>query len=719
MSQLVAPAITDELIHTLQAGSAQMTEGKATALAIELYGRGKYGQAIKVCQQIIQHRDGNADAHNILGVSLAALGRPKAAVAALQRAIELAPKAANYYSNLGEILRANGDLAGAAVHLSRALELDPSNAQALNNRGIVHYERKEYEAAVESYRKAVELDPAMAEAWNNLGNSLRLVADQAGAMVAYEHALACRENYPEAYNNLGTLLREEGKGEQAEHALRKAIAQNPRYLDAYCNLASILHADGQDVEALRQLAEVLRIAPKHEKTLLLVARVQLKRGVHDLAEQACRIVLQQNARSAEALTVLAQLNHETDNYDTALKLASRAVEMEPDNAEARNFYGVALKSVGRLDEAREQILKAIELNENMFGAYANLNDLVTFDASQPLFRKLSELLDGDGPSSERNLPLHFAYAKALDDVGQHEAALTHYIAGGRLRRAQLNYVESDTFAFFDRIRTKFTGEFIAKPPFGGNPSERPVFIVGMPRSGSTLVEQIVSAHPEVHGAGEVKHLSRQLHLLRDRFPSLDRYPEIVDGMSQAQFRGLADGYLDSLAKQASDAARVTDKLLTNYFFVGLIHILFPNAKIINTVRNPLDNCLSAFTKLFKDDMPHSYDLGELGRYYRKYEELMGHWHQVLPAGVMTTVVYEDVVGDTEKAAKDLISFLGLEWNDACLNFHDSARPVKTASVAQVRKPIYTSAIDRHAKYGAGLDPLREALGMAKRGKRAK
>jgi len=703
--------ITDELIDKVQTGSAQMTEAGAIALAIELYGRRKYGQAIKVCQQIIRHRETAADAHNILGVSVAALGDSKTGIMALRRAVELAPKAANFQSNLGELLRANGDLDGAAAALDNALKLEPGNAQALNNRGIVHYELKDYPAAVECYRKAVEQQPDMAEAWNNLGNSLRLVDDSAGAMAAYEKALACREVYPEAYNNLGTLLREQDKSEQAEHALRRAIAQNPKYIDAYNNLASILHSEGHDVEALRELAEVLRFAPKHAKTLTLVGRIQAKRGAYDLAEQACVLALKQEPKNADALTALAQIKHDTDNFDAAIALAGKALEFEPDHAEAHNFYGVALKSVGRLDEAREHILKAIELNENMFGAYANLNDLVTFDADHPLYKKIGELLDADGRDTERNLPLHYAYANALDDVGQHEAALEHYISGGRLRRAQLNYVESETFDFFDRIRDTFTAELLANPPLAGNQSERPVFIVGMPRSGSTLVEQIVSAHPQIHGAGEVKYLSKHMHLLRDRFPSLPRYPEIVGAMNQAQFTALANGYLDSLGQGAGEAARVTDKLLTNYFFVGLIHMLFPQAKIINTVRNPLDNCLSAFTKLFKDDMPHSYDLGELGRYYRKYADLMDHWHQVLPAGVLTTVVYEDVVKDTEKAARELIEFIRLPWDASCLTFHDSTRPVKTASVAQVRRPIYSTAIDRYAKYGSGLDPLREALGL--------
>lgn len=706
---------TGDLIDKAQSGSARMTEAQAMALAVEFYRQGKFGQAINVCQQIIRHRNTNSDAHHVLGISLAAVGQREKGIAALRHAITLAPKAANYRSNLGDMLRATGDLAAASVELGRALELDPNNVQALNNLGIVHYERKDYPAAVECYRRAVAVRPEMADAWNNLGNALRQADDPAGAMTAYEQALACREVYPEAHNNLGTLLREQGKAEQAEQAIRTAIAQNPNYPDAHYNLATILHDAGQDAEAIKHLAEALRIVPRHEEVLLLLARVQHKRGAYDLAEKACRMVLQQNAQSSEALTVLAQINHETDNYDVALDSAARAIDIDPENAEAHNYYGVVLKTVGRLDEARDHLLKAIELNENMFGAYANLNDLVTFAENDPLFGKLRELLADENADPERNLPLHYAYAKALDDVGQHEAALDHYIAGGKLRRAQLDYVESETFALFDRIRACFTAELIANPPFAGNPSERPVFIIGMPRSGSTLVEQILSAHPDVHGAGEVKYLSRQLQQLCDRFPSLEPYPEMIGGMTQAQFRDFADGYLASLGEQAGDAKRVTDKLVTNYAYAGLIHILFPNARIINTVRNPLDNCLSAFTKLFKEDLPHSYDLGELGRYYRKYAELMDHWHKVLPEGVLTTVVYEDVVADTEKAARELVTFIGLPWSDSCLSFYDSTRPVKTASVTQVRKPIYASAVDRHAKYGAGLDPLRDALGMSKAG----
>jgi hypothetical protein len=237
-----------------------------------------------------------------------------------------------------------------------------------------------------------------------------------------------------------------------------------------------------------------------------------------------------------------------------------------------------------------------------------------------------------------------------------------------------------------------------------------VFIVGLPRSGSTLVEQILASHDDIYGAGEVKYFSQALHKLRDRFPSLSKYPEMVSEMRSAQYKMLADSYRQMIFKNAGDSKRVTDKLLTNYFFVGVIHLCFPNAKFINTRRDPVDTCLSTFTKLFKDDMPHSYDLGELGRYYRQYDALMKHWEKVLPKGTMQVVEYEDVVEDTEKAARELIEFLGLDWHDKLLDFHKSNRPVKTASVAQVRKPIYKTSVKRWKKYGKGLQPLVDAIG---------
>ncbi len=714
LNQPSAPPVedTNEAIQRAQHGKVNVTAEKAVEMAGRLFNERKYDQAERACRQIIAARPTNADAHNILGVTLNAVGRGDEAVESLRRAMELAPKAASIYGNLGEVLRQRGEVEEAAKVLEKAVELDPINSQALNNLAITFFDRGQPKRAVEYYRQAIEARPQMAEAHNNLGNALRLTGDVDGAIQAYQDALIQRERYPEAYNNLGTLLQQQGQLEEAEHALRKAINQNSQYVEAYDNLANLYVAQEKDTEALRILGDALKFAPKHAQTLLITARIQLRRNAVAQAEQATRLVLAEDPGNAEALTILGQVLHETDRYDEALEVLQRAVEANAESPEALNFYGVALKSVGRMDEAREYILKALKRNPRMYGAYANLNDLVDYSEGEgdDLFKEMDNIFkSARNPEANQFLALHFAYAKGLEDRGEHERALEHYITGGRMKRRQLDYNEEETHGFFDKIREAFPKEVFENRKFAGIDDERPVFIIGMPRSGSTLLEQILSSHPDVYGAGEVKYLSYALGKLRDRFPSLPKYPEIAAKVTPAQMEIVANNYLQTLTASSGDSKRVTDKLLTNYFFVGIIHLLFPNARFINTQRDPVDTCLSGFTKLFKDDMPHSYDLGELGRYYGKYRELIDHWHKVLPEGVLVTVQYEDVVADTEKEAKRLIEFLGLPWNEKCVDFHKSDRPVKTASVAQVRKPIYKTSVKRWKKYGEGLQPLVDAI----------
>ena len=702
----------DAAIAMAQSGRVNVTPEKAVEMAGKLYSRGNFQQASRVCRQIIQARPGNADAHNILGVSLLGLGQKDEAIQEVERAIKINPHAPSYHANLGEVLRQAGRLEEAEKPLKEAIRLDPNNAQALNNLGIISYERRKFRDAVDYYKRAIEVRPTMAEAYNNLGNVLRITGDLEGAMHAYQDALTHRAVYPEAYNNLGTLLQQDKKLDEAEHAMRKAIQQNPKYVEAHNNLATLLASKKNDVEALRVLGDVLKFAPTNVSSLLLTSKIQLRRSAVQPAEQAVRLALKQDPENAEGLVVLGQILHETDRYDEAIEVLEKALKKAPNSPEALNFYGVALKSVGRLEEAREHILKSLKLNDSMYGAYANLNDLVDFSegVGAELYNRMEAIFESaKNPNADMFLPLHYAYAKALDDRGQHEKALEHYIQGGKMKRAQLDYKESDTFGFFDSIRAAFPKEVFENRTYPGLDDDRPVFIVGMPRSGSTLVEQILSSHPDVYGAGEVKYLSRALGQLRDRFPSLPKYPEMAGKVNAAQLDILAKNYQAALEKGAGKAPRITDKLLTNFFFLGLINLMFPKAKVINTMRDPVDTCLSGFTKLFKDDMPHSYDLTELGHYYGKYRELMEHWNEVLPEGFMTTVVYEDVVADTETEAKRLIEFLGLPWNEKCLEFHKSDRPVKTASVAQVRKPIYKSSVKRWAKYGKGLQPLMDAI----------
>ncbi|MDR3513893.1 MAG: tetratricopeptide repeat protein [Caulobacteraceae bacterium] len=691
-------------------GKVAVPLAKALATAGELYLAGRIREAEIVCRQILERRPNLADAYNLLGVILNAKGDPKAAVNTIGRAIKLNPRAPSFYANLGEIERQRGKLVEAEIALNKAIELDPKAAQAYSNLGIVHFDRKDFDKAAANYEKAIALQPNFPEAHNNLGNAYRALERKTEALACYQRAVTQRPNYAEAYNNMATSLRDAEDYESAEHAYRKAITLRPNYVEAHNNLSILLLYRDRTDEALRVLADALKLDERNAATLLNVAKVQLKRAAHGVAEQAVRFALQVDPKKAEAYMVLAQIHHELDQHPEALAALEKAIALDPEVGEFHSFYGVVLKSVGRLDEARAEIRKALEFNPDLYGAYANLNDLETFEADHDLMIQMKDILErADKPNSDRYLPIHFAYAKALEDVGEYKQALEHYAIGAKLRRNQLQYDEAETFSFFDQIKATFSKDTFANRRWGGDPSKTPVFILGMPRSGSTLVEQILSSHPQTFGAGEVKVLHRALGALRDRLPSIPKYPAMINAMDPEHFQQIASDYLAELQRESDGAARVTDKLLTNYFFVGLIQLLFPNAKIIHTRRNPVDTCLSAYTKLFKDDMPHSYDLGELGRYYRRYEDLMAFWAEVLPPGVMMTVDYESVVGDLETNARALIEHIGLPWDDACVNFHESRRPVKTASVVQVRQPVYKTSVERWKRYGDGLAPLLEAL----------
>lgn len=694
-------------------GKVAVPAAKALEAAGQLYLAGRLIPAERVCRQIIERRPNLPDAYNLLGVILNARGEPKQAVNLISQAIKLNPNIASYYSNLGEVERQRGKLVEAQLALTKAIRLDPKSAQAYSNLGIVHFDREEYEEAAGAYEQAIALQPVFPEAHNNLGNAYRALERRAEAIACYQRAVTQREAYPEAYNNMATALRDAEDFESAEHAYRKAIALKPNYIDAYNNLSILLlHKDRTD-EALRVLGDALKLEDRNVKTLLNVAKVQLKRNAYAIAEQAARLALEVEPDKADAYGLLGQIYHELDRHEEALGFIAQAIKLDPEAADVRSFHGVVLKSVGRLDEARAELKKALELNPELYGAYSNFNDLETFKADDAFLTQMKDILaKAENPRSERYLPVHFALAKALEDSGDYPLALDHYAIGAKLRRAQLKYDEAETFGFFDQIKAAFTRETFENRRWAGNPSPAPVFIVGMPRSGSTLVEQILASHPQTYGAGEIKVLHRSLGVLRDRFPSIPKYPAMVGALEPAHYEQIANAYLTEVQQDAGGAARITDKLLTNYFFVGLIQLLFPNAKIIHTRRNPVDTCLSAYTKLFKDDMPHSYDFGELGRYYRRYEDLMAHWESVLPAGVMHTVDYESVIGDLELNARALVSHVGLEWDDACLAFHKSTRPVKTASVAQVRKPIYKTSVERWRRYGDGLAPLLEALNIS-------
>jgi tetratricopeptide (TPR) repeat protein len=394
--------------------------------------------------------------------------------------------------------------------------------------------------------------------------------------------------------------------------------------------------------------------------------------------------------------------------DEAVACYRQALVLRPDFAEAHNNMGNVLRSLGRLKEARDYFEKAIRLAPKNPAFYFSLAASKQFAVGDPHLTAIQELAQDIGHlNAEQQIYLCFALGKALADVKQHEQAFHYLLQGNALKRQQIAYDEAATLGFFQRIQTVFTPELMRSKQGPGNPSTVPVFILGMPRSGTTLVEQILASHPKIFGAGERDDFKKAVIRLSDR--KRVSFPELVSTVSDEDLRQLGTSYLDVIRATAPEASRITDKTLLNFHYIGLIHLALPHARIIHTRRDPIDTCLSCFSTLFTASQPFSYDLAELGRYYRAYEALMQHWRNVLPNGVMLEVQYEQVVDDLEGQARRLVAHCGLDWDDACLAFHKTQRPVRTASVTQVRQPIYKSAVGRWRVYERFLAPLTKAL----------
>ena len=318
-------------------------------------------------------------------------------------------------------------------------------------------------------------------------------------------------------------------------------------------------------------------------------------------------------------------------------------------------------------------------------------------------------LDALNPTDQ--IEINFAIGKAYADLHDYERAFQKLHLGGRLKRARLGYDEAAVLDGMKRTAEAFTAETLWRSAGKGDPSTLPVFILGMPRSGSTLLEQILASHPQVFAAGETDLFRANLAQVVAETRMADT-PEAFAKLSGAILKRLGTSYLDKLRPLAGDAIRITDKSIEAFRFGGLIQMALPNTRFIHIKRDPLDTCVSCFTKLFVSDLPYTYDLAELGRYYRAYEELMAHWAKVFPEGSMIEVQYEDMVADLEGQARRIIAHVGLEWDPRCLDFHLNDRAIRTASFAQVRQPLYTSSIGRWRTYEPWLGPLKDALGVA-------
>jgi tetratricopeptide (TPR) repeat protein len=690
----------------LQSQDQPLTIDEALRRAYAHWNAGQAPQAEMLRQRVLAVWPGHADTLHLLGVMAHAFGNLDLGIRHLQQAC-LAPRApAVYSSNLAEMCRQKGLLKDAEQAARRATASDPNLIPAWNNLGIVLQEAGKLEESAACLARVTTLQPDNPEAHNNLGNTYLRLRRLDRAQLHCEQALALNPRYAEAHSNRAFLLHALGRYDEAAAAALQAIDINPTMADAYLNLAEVEIARQRHAEALRWLEALGAFAPNHSGGLAARAKVLKHYDRLDEAMAAASAAAMAAPQSASAHNALGEIQQALGRFDDALASFKKAAALPGTEREAARVNQAALLiEIGRTEDAAQLLERILAANPRCVSAWINRADLKTFGADDPDIGRMEALLGPQGIAEFKDrMALHFALGKAYLDQGDSTRAFQHLQEGNRMKRGTFTFDIDATAQWMRDIAATFTPGLIAQLARGGDGSKMPIFVLGMPRSGTTLIEQILASHREVQGAGELRATQRLVDGLGD-------YPAAMTRLTRADLAWLGESYLASVRPLSDGRAHVVDKMPANFLHAGLIHLMLPDARIVHCRRDPVDTCLSCYTKLFGAEQAFAYDLAELGQFHRAYNTLMDHWRAVLPRDRFIEVDYEAVVANLECEVRRLIDFLGLPWDDACLNFHKTVRPVRTASVNQVRRPIYRSSTGRWKAHLAHLGPLLVALGI--------
>jgi tetratricopeptide (TPR) repeat protein len=594
-----------------------------------------------------------------------------------------------------------GRVDDAVGRYKRALELRPRDADTHNNLGVALVQHGRIEEAVTHYGCALDVNPEHADAHSNLGVALVRQGRLDEGAAHYRTALALRPAGADIHNNLGVLLMQQGKVEEAAAHFEQAVVLNPEHVNAHSNLGVALVQQGKIDEGIGHYSQALATDPDNAEAYngLGVALVQIGRIDEAAAHYERALVLNPEHVNAHSNLGVARLHQ--GRVDEATRHCRQALEISPECSEAHNGLGNIAKLRGAFNEAMIHYDRAIAIRPGYAESHFDRAEIRTFRPGDADLTALESLAARDDLSPGKKLIAHFALAKALEDLGDYPRAFEQLRRGNELKRRRIDYDEPGALNVFASIATVFEPAVFERFHHGGDPSTVPIFVVGMPRSGGTLVEQILASHPLVQGGGELEALDEAMLSVSNEIP----WPECIRPANAAVLRRMGQAYLARLPALAEKKLRLTDKLPANFQKIGLIHLILPNAKIVHTVRDPADTCVSCYSKLFTFGQEFTYDLEELGRYYAGYQTLMDHWRSCLPTGVMLDVSYEALVDDLEGEARRLIEFCGMDWDDRCVRFHETNRVVATASAVQVRKPLFRNSLQRWRKYEAELGPL--------------
>ena len=633
-----------------------------------------------------------------------------------------------------------GDLAGAQADLQLRLDADPEDVEALYTSAVVHRYAKAPEAALATLERLKALAPEHGRAHQEEGHLRRALGDGEGALAAYARACQYNPALEAAWIGQFELLRASGRELAARAVLERieALRALPKPLVAVTELV----AQGRLLKAEELCRRFLQKNPKHVEGMRLLADIGLRLGVLEDAEFLLESAVAFAPDSVPARIDYVGVLRKRQKFEKALEQARLLLARDPDNPQFRSLFAIeamqtgdyeealasfeavlarvpgdpvtltskghALKTCGRADEAVEAYRAALTSQPRHGEAYYSLANLKTYRFTDDELARMEERETDPNLGFMDRVHLAFALGKAQEDRGEYEAAFGHYARGNALKKAQSRYDADRMSEELAATRELLTAEFFAERAGGGDPAPDPIFVVGLPRAGSTLLEQILSSHGQVDGTLELPNILSLSQRLRRRAEG-GGYPDVLATLDAAERAAFGAEFIEDTRIHRAGAPFFTDKMPNNFRHVGLIQLILPNAKIIDARRHPMACCFSGFKQLFAEGQEFSYDLEDVGRYYRDYVDLMDHWDAVLPGRVLR-VMHEDVVDDLEGQVRRLLDFCGLPFDEACLRYWETERAVRTPSSEQVRRPIFRESVEQWRHFEPWLDPLKDALG---------
>jgi tetratricopeptide (TPR) repeat protein len=674
---------------------------------------GRMDDVIACCRKVVTIDPNRFDALYNLGVALQHRGKFDEAAECYHRVVALKPDFAPAQANLGMTLWKLGRLEEAEASSREALRLDPNQVPALNNLGLVLRAMNRLDEAVAVFSEVISRAPQMPEAHHNLALCLRTLERPDEARARFEEAIRIKSDYHDAHTELGRLAFAEKRFADAIAHFERASYLNSEDAEGWMRLAEACWSEEKSTDALRAVERAVKLRPDWAEAHEALGRAQLNAGKgvsgpSRNAEKNFRKAIQLKPDFVHAHVQLAACLRSQGRYHEALDCYRRVLELAPDHFDAIGGVASMLEHLGRFDEARAMLAPMIEKGIDTLALALPYAAISRYTGEKDKAMALLEQMLAD-EARDRYLRIegHFMLGKLYDGNKKFDEAFRHYHAANELDEEEFN-IEGNG-RHFESIINAFEKTVHHRRPRASNRSRLPVFIVGLPRSGTTLTEQILASHPLVHGAGELMKMDEIKHSLHGM--TSEQWPQNVNRLDRRMLDKIAQEHLDWLGSLAKGKARVTDKMPHNFLMLGLIDLLFPEARVIHCRRDPMDNCLSIYFQHFNGQHAYANSLEQLGTYYHQYERVMAHWRTVLRVPILD-MQYETTVAEPEQSARKLVEFCGLDWDDRCLRFYETGRVVSTPSYDQVRQPIYKKSVARWKRYEKYLEPLKQSLGYA-------